>query len=129
MARQINRNEILRDVQYILSRHSVDLQKCQFSCSTDIVTLFGVLKKSPRGDFTNIGVVGLCRELKALPYLRDVMFRFDNWAIDSNLTSVLFLEKRKKVESEEEEFDNPEEKKEEGEKEQKSERPFDDAFL
>ena len=122
MKKQINRNDILRDVRYILSSHAVDLQKCQFSCSTDIVTVFGYLKKSPRGEFTMQGVVGLCRQLKALPYLRDVMFRFDNWAIDSNLSSILHLEKKERDDSGE-----PAETAEEIEKETE-ESPEDGTF-
>jgi hypothetical protein len=88
MNRQINRNDIIRDIRYILAKHAADLQKCQFSCSTDILTVFGVLKKAPKGEFAMHGVIGLCRELK------DVMFKFDNWQIDSNLTSVLHTEKK-----------------------------------
>ncbi len=106
--KSINRNDIIRDIMYILSKHSVDLQKCLYNCSTDIATLFGELKKSPRGDFTTNGVVSLCRELKSHPHLRDVMFRFDNWQIDSNLTSVLFMGKREVEEDEDEAETKPE---------------------
>jgi hypothetical protein len=93
MAQKPNRNDILRDMRYILAKHAVDTQKCLFSCSVDIATVYGVLKKSPRGDFSVHGVDALCRELKMLPGLRDVIFRFDNWQVAPNLTSIIHLEK------------------------------------
>lgn len=99
MNKPVNRNETLRSVQTILTKHAVDLRQCLFSCSIDLVTIYGVLKKSPKGDFTMPGVMALCRELKALPDIRDVIYRLDNWSIDSSLTSVISMGKKEEDEN------------------------------
>ncbi len=125
MNRKVNRNDIIRDIRYILVKHAADMQKCRFSCSTDILTVFGILKKSPKGDFTVHGVIGLCRELKALPYLRDVIFKFDNWQVDSNLTSVLNMDK-KSISVKSNEDSQPEE--EAGEKKKEDKPNDEDTF-
>ncbi len=122
MNQPLNRNEILRNVQTILTKHAVDLQLCFFSCSIDLVTLYGVLKKSPKGDFTTPGVMALCRELKTLRDVRDVIYRLDNWSIDSSLTSVIFMDKR------EEDEDAYNYEQEDTDTEDKS-LPEDDIFL
>lgn len=128
MAQQaMNRNEIVLQVRYILVKYAIDLQKCLFSCSTDIVTVYGTLKKSPRGDLSFQQVISMCRDLKALPGVKDVIFRFDNWTIDSSLTSVSCLEKRSSTNGQEEQHRTPQTT--DSPKIQKKCDPFDDFFL
>ena len=78
---------ILQNVRAVLNKYAVDLAKLRFSCPNGIVELYGHLQKVPRGLFSPSAVIALSRELLVLPYVRDVVFRLEDWDVSPGLTA------------------------------------------
>ncbi|NCC24188.1 MAG: hypothetical protein EOM25_03165 [Deltaproteobacteria bacterium] len=68
-------------VKAVLVRHLADLSRLNHSASERSVSLYGILKKDPIGEFRPNEIESMLKDVQRLPGVRSLDIRLENWNV------------------------------------------------
>jgi hypothetical protein len=90
-----SRYAINQRVRSVLVRHDVDLEALSISSSTNIVYVYGFLKKGTGNDMKPSDIDLLFREIEQLPSVRGIAVDLENWIVTSSEGTWMATAKRR----------------------------------